>query len=287
MRRNWAIERSAAGQCHRDVAGRGRPYRQAGGQAGRRPRVEQIDDRACWPGEPSRLADDDRRIAGPPARGGRVTAHSALGIGGSRCTHAAADLLLQQLQQEDSIEQRIAGRLADAGATVGRIALLEYLDAAMAKPQKARAASRHAPTARTDCQARFALGLGKSFWRRCCTWVSGRDRGKSGLLASQLLVVCGCWKPRGGSSAAVPSTICCYARRRRRSRIAKCRTGCRRRISFAWLRSSSALMPRWRCSIGRCKRRAQLRGWCLSTSRSGVGTSQGRLTNVLGSAEGD
>ena len=73
----------------------------------------------------------------------------------------ATDLLLRQLEQEDSIETRIGvGTLAVAGAAAGRmVALLKHLDNRSAKPasrERVRGVRQHLDA---ECQARFASGL--------------------------------------------------------------------------------------------------------------------------------
>jgi hypothetical protein len=73
----------------------------------------------------------------------------------------AADLLLQQFDQDDSIDTRIdAGSLAEAGAAAGRmITLLKHLDSGSGVAQRrdrVRAVRQHLDAA---CQARFAAGV--------------------------------------------------------------------------------------------------------------------------------
>lgn len=74
---------------------------------------------------------------------------------------AATDLLLQQLDQEDITDMRIAtGTLAEAGAAAGGIvALLKNLDKAGAKPQRRDQIRAVRQRLDADCKARFAWGL--------------------------------------------------------------------------------------------------------------------------------
>jgi len=73
----------------------------------------------------------------------------------------ATDLLLQQLDQENITDMRIAtGTLAEAGAAVGGIAaLLKNLDKAGAKPQRREQIRAVRQRLDADCKARFAWGL--------------------------------------------------------------------------------------------------------------------------------
>ena len=73
----------------------------------------------------------------------------------------AADLLLQQLDQEDITDMRIAtGTLAEAGAAAGGIAaLLKNLGKPGAKPQRREQIRAVRQRLDADCKARFAWGL--------------------------------------------------------------------------------------------------------------------------------
>ncbi len=73
----------------------------------------------------------------------------------------AADLLLQQLDENDGVEARIAtGSLADAGAAVNRInALLEQLDTVNIKPKRREQLRTVRKRLDAGCRARFASGL--------------------------------------------------------------------------------------------------------------------------------